>query len=270
VPELQDAGLVDRRLTRPVALVAMDFESLVPPSVRTAIRERVRPQTAARLRAWLKGYPTPRWGNLRRLTPFSSNYGFERGTPIDRYYLHRFLDEHRHLITGVVLEIQAAMYTREYGQHVITSETLDIDEQHQPTYRCDLAQSLPIVPSDRFDCFLLPNTLGCLRDLEGSLTHALRVVRPGGVILASMAGLVPLTDGESDYWHLSGAGWREITTRVWPGCDVAVAQHGNVLAAVAALLGLAAEELTPQELDVIDPRYPVLVTVRCVRPLAQA
>jgi hypothetical protein len=204
------------------------------------------------------------------VTPFSSEYGFERGTPIDRYYLHRFLHENGHLITGVVLEIQAPMYTRQYGQRVITSETLDIDGQHRPTYQCDLAQSLPVVPSGRFDCFLLPNTLGCLRDLDGCLTHALRVVRPGGVILASMAGFVPLTDGESDYWHMSAAGCREIAARVWPDCEVTVTQHGNVLAAIAALHGLAAEELLPHELDVNDPRYPVLVTVRCVKPAGAA
>ena len=36
-----------------------------------------------------------------------------------------------------------------------------------------------------------------------------------------------------------------------------------LLAAVAALLGVAVEELTPAELDYEDRRYPVLVTLFC-------
>lgn len=74
---------------------------------------------------------------------------------------------------------------------------------------------------------------------------------------------VPLTPDYPDYWHLSAAGWREITARVWAGHEVEIVQQGNCLAAVAAMLGLAHEELTPAELDVQDERYPVLVSLRC-------
>ena len=33
--------------------------------------------------------------------------------------------------------------------------------------------------------------------------------------------------------------------------------HGNVLASVAALWGLSVEELSAEELDVADPRFPL-------------
>ena len=39
----------------------------------------------------MRGLGVPYWGNLRRLRPFSVYYGFDRGTPVDRYYLDRFL-----------------------------------------------------------------------------------------------------------------------------------------------------------------------------------
>jgi hypothetical protein len=74
---------------------------------------------------------------------------------------------------------------------------------------------------------------------------------------------VPLIPDGPDYWHASAQGWQEIVNRAWRGHEVRVEQHGNCLAAVAAMLGLAHEELTPEELDVQDPRYPVLVTVVC-------
>ena len=83
------------------------------------------------------------------------------------------------------------------------------------------------------------------------------------------AGFLPLIPDGPDYWRFSVQGWSEILTRVWPGCEVTVESHGNCLAAVAAMLGLALEELTPGELDVTDPRYPVLISLVC-RKLAGA
>jgi SAM-dependent methyltransferase len=237
------------------------------PATRQQIRSLLGPRWTTRLRCLSRGLGVPRWGNLRRVTPFSSEFGFDRGTPIDRHYLHHFLEVNRDAVTGDVLEIQSTGYTTRYGSHLRSAHSVDIDAQHKPTYRCDLAQSEGVIPSDRYDCFLLPNTLCVLRDVEGCLRQALRVVRPGGVILASTAAFVPLTPDYPDYWHLSAAGWEEITRRVWPACEVSIRSHGNCLAAVAAMLGLALEELTAPELDAADPRYPVLITIRCRKPL---
>jgi len=200
------------------------------------------------------------------VTPFSSNFGFDRGTPVDRYYLHRFLDAHRDRVTGDVLEIQLPDCATRYGRNLGAVHTVDINPAHRPTYVCDLARAGGVIPSDRYDCVLLPNTLCVLRDIDECLRQALRVLKPGGALLASTAGFVPLSADAPDYWHLSAAGWLEITGRVWPGCDVRVESHGNCLAATAAMLGLAHEELEPAELDVVDPRYPVLITLFCEKP----
>ena len=59
-------------------------------SVATAQAKRLAgPAIATKVRCLMRGHGLPRWGNLRRTVPFSSTYGFERGTPIDRHYLHR-------------------------------------------------------------------------------------------------------------------------------------------------------------------------------------
>ena len=244
----------------------------MPASIRAWVKNRVSPGTLVWLRCVTRGFPVPRWGNLRRVRPFSQHFGFERGTPVDRYYLDRFLDQHRQLITGRVLEIQAPDCTVRYGHELSATDSVDIvpHSNENLTYLCDLAQSEGVIPDGSYDCFLLPNTLCMLRDIEGCLRNALRVVRPGGVILATTAALMPLTGDVPDYWHASAAGWRELAHKVWPGCDVRIEQHGNCLAAVAAMLGLAFEELDPSELDVNDPRYPVLVTVYCRRLPAAA
>jgi len=51
-----------------------------------------------------------------------------------------------------------------------------------------------------------------------------------------------------------------------PEGEITVTGHGNCLAAVAAQLGLAHEELSDAELDVDDARYPVLTTIRAHKP----
>jgi SAM-dependent methyltransferase len=206
------------------------------------------------------------WGNLRRTRPFSSDFGFDRGTPIDRYYVLKFMERHRQRISGDVLEIQQTGYTRMFARNLRRSHSVDIDPQHGTTYVCDLAHSEGILASDTYDCFLMPNTLNHLRELELCLANALRVLKPGGVILATVATLVPLTPNFLDYWRLTPAGWKDVTARVWPQCSVGLQVYGNVLSTAAAMMGVASEELTPEELDVEDPRYPVLVGMLCEKP----
>jgi methyltransferase family protein len=219
------------------------------------------PRATVVARCILRGYPVPRWGNLRRTVPFSATYGFERGTPIDRHYLHAFLSAHRNQITGDVLEVQTTSYTERFGRGVGRSDTFDIVASFSPTYLCDLSHCEAIIPSASYDCLLLPNTLPHLRELDRALVQLQRIVRPGGVILASATGLLPLTGDVPEFSRLTPDGWRHRLASAWPGATVEVRGHGNCLAAIAAQLGLALEELTPSELDVDDPRYPVLSTI---------
>ena len=234
---------------------------------RARLKAIMGPRLTVLARCMSRGLPVPRWGNMRRTEPFSTAFGSDRGAPIDRYYLDRFLASHRELITGRVLEVQLPSYTKRFGQDVRESHTVDINPEFRATYTCDLADAAPI-PSDHYDCFLVPNTLQHLANLEPALKTMIRVVRPGGTLLLSAAGLLPLIPDGGDYWRLSSDGWRRVLDAQWPGCDVTVQAHGNCLAAAAAMYGLAQEELSANELDVQDPRYPVLITIRCSKPLA--
>jgi len=235
-------------------------------AVTTRAKQLVGASLTVRVRCLLRGYGLPRWGNLRRTTPFSSTFGFERGTPIDRHYLHRFLSRHRAHITGRVLEVQNSSYTQRFGRGVARADTFDIAPQFNPTYLCDIAHSADILTTGAYDCVLLPNALPHFRELDLALAHTLRVVRPGGTVLASVAGLLPLTGDVPEYWRMSPDGWRDRLASAWPGATIQVEGHGNCLAAVAAQLGLAVEELSAAELDVHDPRYPVLTTICCTMP----
>ena len=229
-------------------------------------KQLIGPRATVRLRSLIRGYGRPRWGNLRRTVPFSVTYGFERGTPVDRHYLNAFLTRQQPLITGDVLEVQTDAHTHRFGHDVRRADTFDIVPSADLTYVCDFAHCERVIPDHAYDCLLLPNTLPHFRELGSALSNAIRVVRPGGTILASAAGLLPLTGDVPDYWRLSPDGWRERLSAAWPGAALEIAGHGNCLTAVAAQLGLALEELSRDELDAHDPRYPVLTTIVCRTP----
>ena len=227
------------------------------------IKRTLGPTWTTRLRCLARNLGLPRWGNLRRLHPFSTCFGWDRGTPIDRYYVDRFFEQHKAYITGDVLEIQQNLYTHRFGQNLRAVHSFDIDPRCGSTFLCDLAHSENILPSEAYDCVLLPCTLSLLREIEPCLRNALRLLKPGGVLLANAAGLIPLDGAGTDFWHCSPEGWRHLTQKVWPGCEIIVEGHGNCLAVVAANLGLAVEELTAEELDYNDETLPIVTNVFC-------
>jgi len=73
-----------------------------------------------------------------------------------------------------------------------------------------------------------------------------------------------------DHWRYTPLGLRTLLAKVLPDAEVTVEAHGNVLAATAFLYGIAVEELSDAELDVDDPRYPLIVCARISKPRSAA
>src|SRR5262245_20071147 len=98
----------------------------------------------------------PRWGDLRRTEPFSRQFGYDRGTPIDRIYLDEFVGRHAGDVRGEVLEIGEPHYTERFGaERVTTSHVLDVDLANaRATLVGDLADPATL-PRDAFDCVVL-------------------------------------------------------------------------------------------------------------------
>ncbi len=209
------------------------------------------------------------FGTLRRLQPVSRVFGYDRGTPIDRYYIEAFLAEHAHRVQGRVLEIGDASYTRRFGGARVTrAEVLHVHAQNPAaTFVGDLAGANDL-PSDAFDCVVLTQTLQLVYDVGAAIDTLHRVLKPGGVVLCTVPGVTQVsTDEWSRDWCWSFT--PRAITRLFGerfGADaVSTACFGNVLAATCMLQGICAEELTETELDVMDACYPVTVTVVATR-----
>src|SRR5258705_398615 len=90
---------------------------------------------------------------FRRLQPLG--HGRQRGTPIVRYYWHKYLQKHQKDIRGTVLEIGSTDTILRFGGIAVTyAEGIDLSP-HSPeiTVVADLSRA-DHVPSDRYDCFV--------------------------------------------------------------------------------------------------------------------
>ena len=210
------------------------------------------------------------FGSLRRLIPISEDFGVDRGGPVDRYYIENFLAARSSDVRGRVLEIGESTYTRRYGGDRVTKiDVLHVVEgDPQATIIADLA-SADHVPSDSFDCIILTQTLQLIYDVRAAVRTIYRILKPGGVLLATFPGITQTYDlewGGTWYWNFTNVSARRLFGEAFPAANVTVETFGNVLAAVSFLHGVAAEELTVEELDYRDPAYDVTITVRARKP----
>src|SRR6202030_2286811 len=72
---------------------------------------------------WAPAIGGVRFGDFGRIRPISSDYGSDRGKPLDRYYLERVLADYADLVRGRVLEVVGREYTRSLGaENVVRSD----------------------------------------------------------------------------------------------------------------------------------------------------
>jgi SAM-dependent methyltransferase len=209
-------------------------------------------------------------GELNRLQPVSRHWGFDRGTPIDRHFVQSFLARHRDDVRGSVLEVGDDRYTKSIGAgRVSESQVLHLYQAHPGvTITGDLAQ-LDHVPSGRFDCAIMTQTLQFIPDVEPAIQTIRRLLVPGGVALVTVPAISRIDrDLEGRYateWSFTQRSMTRLFGGAFGAGNVTVTMYGNVLVATAFLQGLAAEELTAGQLAHVDPDFEVLIGVRAVR-----
>ena len=210
------------------------------------------------------------FGSLRRVTPVGQLLGRDRGLPIDRYYIERFLAANADRIQGHVLELDDDRYTRTFGGDRVTRS--DVLHVHPGNPRATIVADLTCanqIPSHRFDCIILTQTLPFIYNIHAVVTTLHRILRPGGAVLATVGGITQISRHDMErwghYWSFTTLSARLLFEEAFPPANVRVDSFGNVLAATAFLHGLAAEELRPDELDYRDPDYEFLITVVAVK-----
>jgi SAM-dependent methyltransferase len=212
------------------------------------------------------------FGSFRRLTPVSRQFGFDRGQPIDRYYIENFLAANSNDIRGRVLEVMDSSYTRQYGgDKIVQSDVLDIVKTNPAaTIIADLNDA-DHIQTDSFDCIIFTQVLHLIYDVRSVLKTLYRILKPGGVLLMTVPGITSISnaewyDGGSWRWSFTSVSIRDLWKETCSQGNLKVNAYGNVLVATSFLQGLAVEELRKKELDYKDPNYEVLITVKIIKP----
>jgi SAM-dependent methyltransferase len=225
------------------------------------------PKTAAKKALGLFGYEISR----RRLTPISPIFGFDRGRPIDRYYIDSFIARHEPDIKGHVLEAGGMInYTRRYGADRVTRWDILYPVEGHPdgTFVANLETGAG-VPSDTFDCLILTQVYQFIFDVRSAIANSFRALRPGGVLLATLSGISRVSPYDlehwGDYWRFTDFCAQRLFCDVFGPANVTIKAYGNVRAASAFLYGFAVEDLESDDLEFNDPNFPVAITVRAVK-----
>jgi hypothetical protein len=217
------------------------------------------------IKSFIRRKKVVRFPDLERARPVSSLFGIERGLPIDRYYIEKFMKENAGFIKGFVLEIGDNYYTKKYGNTVEGSDILDVSpENKKATIIADLTQ-LPDSGTNRYDCVICTQTYNFIFKVEKAVEGVSSLLKPGGVLLATAAGISQISRYDmnrwGDFWRFTTASISKLHTPYF-NKSLSVKHYGNVLAACAFLQGISVEDLpSPSLLNEIDNDYQLLITV---------
>jgi SAM-dependent methyltransferase len=203
----------------------------------------------------------------KRTCPIGDKTGFDRGKPIDRYYIEKFLEENSSLIRGRALEIHDKAYVERFGgDGVARADALDIDRKNlEADIYGDLRDLSGVIPDEQYDCLVITQTFGMIDDFFSAMRECHRILKPGGALLATSSSLAPCLDIENSYWRFTSASFRYSLEKFFRPENVRVRTYGNVLSGQAFWTGMAQEDLDPSRLEKDDPRFPIIVCAVAIK-----
>ena len=203
------------------------------------------------------------WGALRRLEPISNRWGFDRGQPVDRYYIENFLQKHSTCIRGHCLEVMNPDYSNRFGKEFVTqADAVDINPGNpRATIIGDLLDPHTL-PANTYDCIILTQTLTVIYDGRTVMRNCYAALKPGATMLVTAACMCRYSPHPEDFWRLTDRSLTRLIADNTDCNDFEIEAHGNLVTSTAFLMGIASGELTQAELEHKDFRFPIVVCAR--------
>lgn len=199
--------------------------------------------------------------------PWSGSYGKDRGKPLDRYYIEKFLSGHSSYIRGKCLEVRDNRYTKKFGRSVSASDILDIDRENKiATVFSDL-RDMKEISDNTYDCVILTQVLQFVDEYDKAIAECRRILKPGGAVFATLPSIsrIDVFSGtQGDFWRFTQSGARHAFQKYF-GDKVSVDVFGNCLAGYAFWIGLSQNEIPQKKLDFTDPNFPVIIGVCAIK-----
>ena len=207
-------------------------------------------------------YPISASKFLNTVEPVSRLFGTDRGTPIDRYYIEKFLRQE-------ALEMQSSKSTLEVAEDTYSKKFFP-DAVHD-ILKYDEGMDLTDVdtlPENIYDVFICTQVLHVIFDLRSAIKGTYRLLTPGGTLLATVAGNISQV-AEYDmsqwgyYWGFTGIAIQKLMEETFGPGNVETFSYGNIMAATAFIQGVALEDLPDVTLlDEMDSAYSICIGIR--------
>jgi len=233
--------------------------AILPTGVRNAIGRLLN----------FRVFPPLRWHCFalgRKPVPYSQDFAFDRGKPIDRYYIEKFLDKYSREIKGRVLEIADDEYTQMFGGDKVTHGDILHSPDGSPTPNVTIIDDLRIgenLKDNYYDCLIITQTLLFIYELDDTIRTIHRCLKPGGVLLLTLPGISQIIRGDAQvwgqFWSFTCLSTRRLLAEQFPDDQIKIETHGNALSACGFLMGLATEEMSRKSLDAYDENYPLII-----------
>jgi SAM-dependent methyltransferase len=213
-----------------------------------------------------RAYPKVRIGQFSSTRPLSGGSGYDRGTPIDRYYIGMFLSAHADDIRGRVLEVGDDSYSRQFGGgRVSQQEVLHVDQDNGAATIVGDLSAAAVLPEQAFDCIILTQTLQYVFDLPAALRQIRQSLSAGGVALITVPGLAPISPDawrHSYYWRFTVPSLRRLLADAFGPTDITIEPFGNLYAATHFIHGAACQEASKKKLAAKEPEFAVVIAAR--------
>ncbi|MBW4613769.1 MAG: class I SAM-dependent methyltransferase [Desmonostoc vinosum HA7617-LM4] len=199
------------------------------------------------------------WGDLKKAVPICQAFGLTRGTPIDRYYINQFIEEIRSQVFGNLLEVGGTPKDKDFYQ--INSSTSSKILNLEAGLGVDIVgdvHDVSIIEPESFDSVISVNVLEHCYAPWIAVENIYTWLKPGGKCFITVPSAIRVHTTPGDYWRFlpDGVGW---IFKNFSRQQLYV--YGNPISVIASYHGIAAEELTIEELDVFHPDYPVVTCI---------
>ena len=202
----------------------------------------------------------------RSTKPLSNYHGFDRGIPLDRFYIENFLEQNKTLVKGVCLELLNNDYTLKYGGTNITkSDVLDIDSSNKNANIIGDLRNLSSVADNTYDCLILTQVLQFIDDTSAAISECYRILKPEGTLLVTLPSLSridPISGQEGDYWRFTTASASYLFRKNFKPEQTEIESLGNVRSGLYFYAGLVQEDSSVKTLEKNDPHFPLIITVK--------
>ena len=194
---------------------------------------------------------------LSTIEPVSRLFGNERGTPIDRLYIERFLELQSRKLKNCkyILEVGEDIYSKRFfpdGKHDILDYSKGMDLTKEDT-----------LPENKYDVFVCTQVFHQIYDVRSAIKGAYCLLKPGGVMLATVCGNISKLARNDEYDHYWGFTRISIEMLVKEafGNDVEVESYGNIAVANAFIQGVSVEEMDSNLFDIQDEDFTICISV---------